>query len=277
MLIGRHTTTGGFLPVLNANNHQPRQYEEKSGVCIHDVSKNGIEVTQSSTARVINSEIKTVGGDAINVSETSTVTIGFSSGTELNLTSDPFPGQGNGGPNWLHNNTGNGVAVQRNSYARIVGNTINFNGIIGINVTRGAGSDVADNVLNANSQFGIAVNDNSQVNMGTTGNNLCTLVPAANIKPASIGGGTGAALPSAAGNQCPGAGGGLQNSGTSGSGVVNLGNLSNTVTVNNTSGGISCVRSYIAGRSTRDRANGTTSVLSANATNVFTSCVSNLN
>jgi len=283
LLVGRHTTTGGFLSVLTAGNHQPRQYEEKTGVCIHHVSKNGIEATQSSTLRVINTDIHDVGGDAINISETSTTTIGFSSGTETNLTSDPFPGQGNGGPNFLHNNTGNGVAVQRNSYARIVGNTISGNNTSGINITRGAGADVADNVLNANSQFGVALNDNSQVNLGTTGTAVCSLVPAANIKPASIGGGTGAVLPSPAGNQCPGAGtgSGLQNTGTTGSGTINLGNLSNTVTTSNGSGGISCVRSYITGRSTANRAAlAVATGLSGNGgagANVFTTCVSNLN
>lgn len=287
LLVGRHTTFGGFLPVLTAGNHNPRQYEEKTGVCIHHVSKNGIEATQSSTLRVINTEIHDVGGDAINISETSTTTIGFSSGTELNLTSDPFPGQGNGGPNFLFNNTGNGIAVQRNSYARIVGNTIQGNNLSGINVTRGAGSDVADNVINANSQFGVALNDNSQVNLGTTGSGVCSLVPAGNTVPASTGGphagGVGPALPSPAGNQCPGAGtgSGVQNTGTTGSGTINLGNLSNTVTVANGSSGISCVRSYIAGRSTANRAAlAVATGLSGNSggpASVFTTCVSNLN
>ncbi|GEM_PF-7131395 len=277
LLLGRHTTTGGFLPVLTAGNHNPAQYEEKTGVCIHDVGKNGIEIAAGSSARIINSEVHNVGGDGIQLTEMSTATIGFSSGGELNLTSDPFIAPGNGGPNYIHNNTGNGIGVQRNSLGRVVGNTISNNGTSGVNVTRGSSADVADNVLNANSQFGVALNDNSQVNMGTTGNNLCALtIPGfTNIRPSTSGPGP-FPTPSSAGNQCPGAGGGLQNSGTTGSGVVNVGNLANSVTVNNTSGGISCVRSYIAGRSTRDRANGGSN-LSANATNVFTSCVSNLN
>jgi hypothetical protein len=277
LLLGRHTAFGGFLPVLTATNHNPAQYEEKTGVCVHDVGKNGIEIAAGSSARIINSEVHNVGGDGIQLTEMSTATIGFSSGGEFNLTSDPFVSPGNGGPNFIHNNTGNGVGVQRNSLGRVVGNTISQNQTSGVNVTRGSSADVADNVLNANSQFGVAVNDNSQVNMGTTGNNLCTLtVPGfSNILPSSIGGGVGNPTPSSAGNQCPGAGGATQNSGTTGSGVVNVSNLANSVTVNNTSGGISCVRSYIAGRSTRDRANGASN-LSASA-GVFTSCISNLN
>jgi hypothetical protein len=277
LLLGRHTATGGFLPVLTASNHNPAQFEEKTGVCIHDVGKNGIEIAAGSSARIINSEVHNVGGDGIQLTEMSTATIGFSSGGEFNLTSDPFISPGNGGPNYIHNNTGNGVGVQRNSLGRVVGNTISENQTSGVNVTRGSSADVADNVLNANSQFGVAVNDNSQVNMGTTGNNLCALtVPGfTNIRP-STPGPSPLPTPSSAGNQCPGAGGGLQNSGTTGSGVVNVSNLANSVTVNNTSGGISCVRSYIAGRSTRDRANGASN-LSANATSVFTTCTSNLN
>jgi hypothetical protein len=280
MLIGRHSTVGAFQPKLtdDRDNHNPRQYEEKSGVCIHDVSKNGIEVTQSSTARIINTEIKNVTGDAVNVSETSTVTVGFSSGTELNLTTDPFPGQGNGGPNYLHNNTGNGVAVQRNSYARIVGNSIVSNAGAGVSVTRGAGADVADNVLNGNAR-GVDVNDNSQVNMGTTNDSTnCSLTtPAANTIPVELGGGLGSPAPTAAGQQCPGGGknSGVQNTGTTGSGIVNLGNVVNSVTVNNTSTGIRCQRSYITGRSTSNR-DGSVGGLNANGGS-FTSCVSSLN
>jgi hypothetical protein len=281
LLLGRSLAFGGFVAVPTAGNHSPAQFEEKTGVCIHDVSKNGVEIAAGSSARIINSEIHHVGGDAINLTEMSTATIGFDSGGNFNLTSDPFISPGNGGPNYLHNNTGNGVAIQRNSLGRVVGNTISGNQTSGINVTRGGSADVADNVLNANSQFGIAINDNSQVNMGTTGNAACGLtVPGfANIKPPSIGGGAGAATPSSAGNQCPGAGGGLQNSGTAGSGVVNQSNLANSVTVANGSGGISCVRSYIAGRSTQSRALQGAGVnsLSGNATNVFTTCTSNLN
>jgi hypothetical protein len=120
--------------------------------------------------------------------------------------------------------------------------------------------------------------------MGTTGNSAsCDLVAKANVKPASIGGGTGLVMPSAAGSQCPGGGlaSGVQNTGTAGSGVVNVSNLSNTVTASNGSGGISCVRSYIAGRSTANRAAlAVATGLSGNAgagANVFTTCTSNLN
>jgi hypothetical protein len=284
LLIGRTSYFGGFLPVLTAGNHNPAQAEEKTGVCIHHVAKNGIEITAGSSARIINSEVHDSTGDGINLSEMSTATIGFDSGGNFNLTNDPFRNPGNGGPNWLHNNTGNGVAIQRNSLGRVVGNTINFNGTSGINVTRGGSADVADNFLNANSQFGVAVNDNSQVNMGTTGNSvLCDLVAKANVKPPSIGGGTGAVMPSAAGSQCPGGGlaSGLQNTGTTGAGQFNVSNLANTVTASNGSGGISCVRSYIAGRSTANRAAlAVATGLSGNGgagTNVFTTCTSNLN
>ena len=175
-------------------------------------------------------------------------------------------------------NGGNGVNVQRNSYGRIVGNTILGNTGNGVAVTRGAGADVADNLLNSNSGRGIDVNDNSQVNLGTTGDNRCSLtIPGfANIIPAELGGGAGSQTPSSAGNQCPGAGGGQQNSGTTGSGVVNLGNLANSVTANNSSGGVRCQRSYIAGKWTLNR-NGSAAGLSGNATNTFTSCISTLN
>src|ERR1043166_6313067 len=155
LLLGRSLAFGGFVAVPTAGNHSPAQFEEKTGVCIHDVSKNGVEIAAGSSARIINSEIHHVGGDAINLTEMSTATIGFDSGGNFNLTSDPFISPGNGGPNYLHNNTGNGVAIQRNSAGRVVGNTISGNQTSGINVTRGGSADVADNVLNANSQFGV--------------------------------------------------------------------------------------------------------------------------
>jgi hypothetical protein len=285
MLVGRNSAVGSFQPKLTSNtdNHNPRQYEEKTGVCIHDVGKNGIEVTQSSLARIINSEVHHVGStggraDAVAVSETSHATVGFSSGGEFGLTSDPFPGPGNAGPNYLHDVTGNGVSVQRNSYARVVGNSIINNGRDGVAVTRGAGADVADNLLNHN-RNGVLLDDNSQINLGTTNNAACSLgTPAGNVIPAELGGGLGDPAPTAAGQQCPGGGtdGGTQNTGTTGSGVVNVSNLVNSITTNNTAAGISCTRAYIAGRSTSNR-NGSAGGLNANAGNVFTSCISSLN
>jgi parallel beta helix pectate lyase-like protein len=280
MLLGRHTAFGAFLSKLTGEtaNHNPRQYEEKTGVCIHSLSKAGIEVAQGSLARVINSEVHHAGGDGILVSETSLAAIGFSSGGELNGTNDPFPGPGNGGPNYIHDNLGNGVNIQRNSGARIVGNTIFNNTGNGVSVTRGAHADVADNVISLNSR-GVDVNDNSAVNLGTTSDGTCGTVAFQNHVPASTGGpnagGLGAALPSQAGNQCPGSGGNTQNDGSTTSGLVNVSGLPNTVTVNNHSAGVRCQRAYIAGKTTTGR-NGGDAGLSSTAGS-FTSCTSNLN
>jgi Right handed beta helix region len=276
-LIGRNQALGSFNPKLvnDSDNHNPKQYEERTGVCIHDVGKAGIEVTQGSLARIINSSVHHVGGDGVAISETSHATVGFSSGGEFGLTNDPFPGPGHAGPNFLHNNTGNAVSVTRNSYARIVGNTLFGNVGNGVSVTRGSGADVADNVIGANTGRGIDINDNSQVNLGTTGDPRCNLTPKTNIVP---GGGLGGTQPTAAGTQCPGTDSGTtQNSGETTSGVVNLGNLANTVLPTaNTAGGIRCQRSYVAGRWLVDRTNGAAS-LGNNAGSSFTTCTSTLN
>ncbi|MGE5819100.1 MAG: hypothetical protein ACM37Z_13845, partial [Deltaproteobacteria bacterium] len=85
---------GGTLQVGRnvTNTTNPTIYDEQSGVCIRNVGKNGIEASQGSVVRVVNTEITNVGGDAISASEFADINVGFTSGGEFGLTSDAFPG-----------------------------------------------------------------------------------------------------------------------------------------------------------------------------------------
>jgi hypothetical protein len=167
LLIGRNVAKGDFAPPTD-----PKHYLEQSGVCIRDVSKNGIEANQSSTLRIINSEVMNVGGDGINLTDVSAANIGSSSGSELNLPSDAFEAPGHAGPNLIHNNLGVGITVDRLSQARIVGNYIHDNGAEGIRVRRNSQADVASNLIDKNLN-GIRVDDNSNISLGTVGNPGC--------------------------------------------------------------------------------------------------------
>lgn len=225
MLIGRNTRDDSTKTGEN-----PQVYVEKSGVCIKNVASQGIEVTQGSFARVINSEVQHAGGDGILISEGSAAFIGSASGSEYKLSTDAFSGPGHSGPNWIHNNTGAGINVDRGSEARIVNNYIAFNGGTGINVGRASQADVNSNRIDGNLGSGLFVRDNSNVSLGTTFNATCNATTW--------------------GAPCgePGA--------------VDPRTLANTVTVANTSFGIKCtIGGSISGKATTDRAGGTLSLI----------------
>jgi hypothetical protein len=219
--LGRQTRLGA-LP-LAASNEDPRFYEEKTGICIKYVGSNGIEATQGSFLRVINSEVQHVGGDAVLIAEGSAATIGFASGSEYKLATDAFAGPGHSGPNYLHNNTGAGVTVDRGSEARIVNNFVAFNGKAGIAVTRASQADVDSNRIDGNLGSGVTVADNSNISLGTT------FVPGCDETTWGAPCGT--------------------------PGTFDPRTLANTVTVANTSFGIKCtIGGSISGRSSTDRA-----------------------
>ncbi len=213
LLVGRNVAVGAFKEP-----HDPTNYLEQSGVCIHEVSKAGIEATQGSVLRVVNSDIHNVGGDGILVSETSAATIGFSSGGEVNLPTDPFKSPGRSGPNHIHNNSGAGITGDRNASVRIVGNYIHHNTNDGIRIRRTSFADIAANLINANSSNGIRADENAGVNLGTTFNASC--------------------LASSFGH-CPG-------------NTFNISGLANSTTLNNSAFGLRCsIGAYITGLATK--------------------------
>jgi hypothetical protein len=224
MLIGRNTRDDATKTGEN-----PQIYVEKSGVCIKNVASTGIEVTQGSFARVINSEVQHAGGDGILVAEGSAAFIGSASGSEYKLATDAFSGPGHSGPNWIHNNTGTGINIDRGSEARIVNNFVSFNTGAGMNVGRASQADIDSNRIDGNGGGGLLVRDNSNVSLGTTFNAGCEATTW--------------------GAPC----------GTPG--TFDPRTLANTVTVANTSFGIKCtIAGSISGRATQDRAGGTQSL-----------------
>jgi hypothetical protein len=247
---GIQVQRGGTLQVGRnvANINDGTFYDEQSGVCIRDLGKSGIEASQGSVVRVVNSEITNVGGDAISASEGAMINVGFTSGGEFGLLDDPshtsfFPGPAYSGPNYLHNNVGSGVTADRNSSARIVGNTITNNGGDGVNVRRTSFADVADNNISGNTGNAIQIREGAGINLGTTSNAACT---------------------GGAGTMC--------GSGT----IVNLSNLANTST-GNTGSGIKCnSNGYVSGRSSVDRAGGGSS-LNADGTVFSADCTNSTN
>jgi Right handed beta helix region len=181
---------------------------------------------------MINSEVRTVGGDGVVVSEASAGALGFSSGGEFNFPTDPYPGPGFSGPNIIHHNTGVGVTVDRLAEGRIVGNYIHNNGGDGIRVRRNSQADVASNLINSNKANALRIDDNSNVSLGTTFATFCSATSFGSI--------------------C-------------GPPFVSLASLANTISVANTSFGIKCtVGGSISGKATTDRGGGPLS-LRANA------------
>jgi hypothetical protein len=225
MLIGRNTRQGSIK--VGDTNEDPRFYDEKSGVCIKYVGSTGIEVTQGSFARVINSEVQHVGGDAVLISEGSAAFIGSASGSEYKLAQDAFAGPGHSGPNYIHNNTGAGVNVDRGSEARIVNNFIAFNGKAGISVGGASNADVDSNIFAGNLGSGLSLAGNSNVALGSTYDTL-------GCNETTWGAPCGEP------------------------GTFDPRTLANTVTVVNISFGIKCVvGASITGRASTDRAGGT--------------------
>ena len=168
MQIGRNTRDSSILKLAD-----PSIYFERTGVCIFDVGSQGIEVTQQSFARVVNSEVRNVGGVGIQMAEGSAAFIGSTSGGEYKLTTDSFRGPGFSGANLVHDNSGAGIQVDRLSEARIVGNYVHNNGGNGMTVSKNSHADIDSNLIESNTGSGVTVSDNSNVSLGTTWNAGC--------------------------------------------------------------------------------------------------------
>lgn len=213
-LVGRNVAKGTYQEP-----HDPSVYIEQSGACIHHVGKSAIEITQGSVGRVVNSELHNAAVDGVLVSEASAATIGFSSGAEVNLPTDPFRSPGRAGPNRIYNNTGNGVTGDRNASVRIVGNYIHDNVGDGVRIRRTSFADIAGNLINANGMNGIRADENAGVNLGTASG------PVADCPATSFG-------------HCNG-------------NTFNVSTLANSTTVNNSTWGLRCtIGAYITGLAT---------------------------
>jgi hypothetical protein len=224
LLLGRNTRDNGIL--LGSD---PKLYVEQTGVCIYNVGSNGVEATQGSVLRLINSEIHNAGGDGVVVTDGSASGIGSSSGSELKLPSDAYRGPGYVSGNVIHDNTGVGITVDRLGQSRILSARIYNNGADGIRVRRNSQADVSGNVIDNNGGNAVRVDDNSNISLGATFGNAATC-------PANTFGAVCQVL--------------------SGS-FISPANLSNTTTIANASFGIKCtIGGSVSGKQSTDRGGG---------------------
>lgn len=124
------------------------------GNTIQGTGVRGVQVNQTSSARIVNNIIQN-NPEGISVIENSSARIGILAGTDTVASS-----------NIIQNNVGRGITVSRYSNARIVGNTISGNTGDGIRVQQVSHAEISDNDIRSNGGAGIAVGQNSGVNLG---------------------------------------------------------------------------------------------------------------
>jgi nitrous oxidase accessory protein NosD len=122
----------------------------------------GILLTNHSHARIVRSTIRNIRRHGIVVAEGSSARIGFITPRDPGPSSNTIDGSpGSGKP------TRNGIHVNRNSSARIIGNNIINFGRNGVLVKTGSQAEIRGNNINNNGWDGIFVTENSGVNIGT--------------------------------------------------------------------------------------------------------------
>ena len=114
----------------------------------------GIHIDKGSIARILNSTVEQSGGIGIDVTGASYAYIGVF-----------IPRVPQLAPNFIRDNGGPGINIERTSGAWIVGNTISNNKESGITVHRNAQADVIANTINANGGDAISVSFGSGVNL----------------------------------------------------------------------------------------------------------------
>lgn len=131
---------------------------------IQNTGGNGILVIMNSYATIINNTISNNPTSGIYIAESASARVGILSGYATVAS-----------PNTIASN-GYGILVYRNSFGRIVGNTISNNTGDGVVVTRESQADISNNVINGNGGSGIWVALNSGVNLGNaTGSTIFDL------------------------------------------------------------------------------------------------------
>jgi nitrous oxidase accessory protein NosD len=150
IIIRGFTTNGGFSGVA-INRGGTAIIDHNT---IENASEMGLEVSQNSFGRIINSTIRHSGVDGILVLGSASAHIG------VLRTDDATPS-----PNSILENGGDGIRVLRASTARVIGNTLTGNRRSGLSVQQASHADVAGNTFNGNSEHGIRVAGNSAVNL----------------------------------------------------------------------------------------------------------------
>ena len=120
---------------------------------IRKTGRHGIHLDHTSVGRIAGNTIEDVHASGINVAEMSVARVGYL-----------LRPMGHG-PNTIRNAGEHGISVNRQSSARIVGNTIEGNRKSGVFVTRNSQADVFGNAISGNAGNGITASHNSGVNM----------------------------------------------------------------------------------------------------------------
>jgi len=139
-----------------------------SGNIIQGVGAQGIIVLQTSFATIVNNTIQNnLNSGGISVSESSSARIGFNTAQDTVASPNTITGNGT-------TSGSSGISVDGNSFAQIVGNTINGNGLgggapsgNGISVGQASSAEISSNSIDNNAQDGIAVGRNSFVQLGS--------------------------------------------------------------------------------------------------------------
>ena len=134
------------------------------GNTIRKTGRHGIHLDHTSVGRIAGNTIEDVHACGIDVAEMSVARVGYL-----------LRPQG-AGPNTIRHCGEHGISVNRQSSARIVGNTIEDNKGSGILVTRNSQADVFGNSISGNAGNGITVSHSAGVNF-TNEDNLFNLGP----------------------------------------------------------------------------------------------------
>lgn len=119
---------------------------------IQNNTSNGIRITENSTVVLTNSTVQGNGDTGILVRRSSSARIGRTA-------------MGNPGPNTIQNNAGNGVRVFQNSQSFIDGNTIQNNSGDGVFID-GSSATVTNNTIQSNGIKGIEVTNSGNARIG---------------------------------------------------------------------------------------------------------------
>ena len=147
------------------------------GNTIRKTGRHGIHLDHTSVGRIAGNTIEDAHACGIDVAEMSVARVGYL-----------LRPQG-AGPNTIRNCGEHGISVNRQSSARIVGNTIEDNKGSGVVVTRNSQADVFGNSISGNAGNGITASHSAGVNF-TNEDNLFNLGPNrtdANSKNAGFG------------------------------------------------------------------------------------------
>ena len=150
------TVSGGFFGVA-VNRGATATIDNNT---IEGAAHSGVEVSQNSFGRIVNSTIRRNRQNGILVLGIASAHIGV-------LRSDDKPS-----PNLIQDNQNDGIQVIRASAARIIGNTVKGNRGNGLAVQQTSHADVAGNVFDANGKHGIHVTGNSGINLADSGMRL---------------------------------------------------------------------------------------------------------